>query len=81
MKGEQISSVVKNNETQAFYCLYIKLLVMLIKLQRKYELEKPVSCQVRSFDDKIKIKHHRGDPHMPVLSLNGYCFYEQGNGE
>lgn len=81
MKGEQISCMVKNNETQAFYCLYIKLLVMLIKLQRKYKLEKPVSCQVRSFDDKIKIKHHRGDPHMLVLSLNGYCLYDQGNGE
>lgn len=54
---------------------------MLIKLQRKYKLEKPVSCQVRSFDDKIQIKHHRGDPHMLVLSLNGYCLYDQGNGE
>lgn len=35
IKGEQISSMVKNNETQAFYCLTIKLLVILIKLQRK----------------------------------------------
>lgn len=72
--------MVKNNETQALYFLNIKFLVILIKLQREeYELEKPVSCQVRSFDDKIK--HHRGDPHMPVLSQNGYCFHELGNGE
>lgn len=74
--------MVKNNDTQALYCLNMKFLVILIKLQRKeYELEKPVSCQARSFDDKIKIKHHRDDPHMTVLSQNGYCFYELGNGE
>lgn len=74
MKGEQISFMVKNNETQALYCLSIKFLVILIKLQREdFELEKPESYQVRSFDDKIKMKHHRGDPYISVLSHNGYC--------
>lgn len=75
MKRKQVNSVVKNNESQALYYLNMKFSVILIKLQREeYELEKPVSCQVRSFDDNIKIKHHRGDSHMPVLSHNGTAF-------